>query len=429
MESGNGFDTENPYISLANSIKAQFKSLPPLPSERTIYRVPDRMRLANEKAYTPQVVSIGPFHHGKDSLKTMEEHKMRYLEDYLQRTDESLENYIKIVKESEPRLRSCYAETIGFKSDEFVKIILVDSAFIIQVLLRYSFPELQVERDPIFDRQWMLIDVWPELCLLENQLPFFILEKIYKHKKITVWPGLTLDLSIIELSHKFFAQPLGLGGTEEKLEEIKCNNCAHVVDFLRELYIPSNPRNRGESETINAPSMTELHRAGVKFRVASSKNLFDINFNNGILEIPKLSINYYSELIIRNLLAFEQCHCYDNYINNYVVIMDRLVNIPKDVDLLVENEILENLLGDSGEVATLINKLAEGAIWSKDDFYFADTFNNLNVYCRTPWHKWKANLKQNYFNTPWAIVSVIAAIFLIILAIIQTVCSILQVEK
>ncbi|KAH7524679.1 hypothetical protein FEM48_Zijuj06G0145200 [Ziziphus jujuba var. spinosa] len=265
MESGNGFDTENPYISLANSIKAQFKSLPPLPSEQ----------------------------------------------DYLQRTDESLENYIKIVKESEPRLRSCYAETIGFKSDEFVKIILVDSAFIIQVLLRYSFPELQVERDPIFDRQWMLIDVWPELCLLENQLPFFILEKIYKHKKITVWPGLTLDLSIIELSHKFFAQPLGLGGTEEKLEEIKCNNCAHVVDFLRELYIPSNPRNRGESETINAPSMTELHRAGVK----------------------------------------------------------------------------------------------------------------------TPWHKWKANLKQNYFNTPWAIVSVIAAIFLIILAIIQTVCSILQVEK
>ncbi|XP_015903076.3 UPF0481 protein At3g47200 [Ziziphus jujuba] len=429
MESGNGFDPENPYISLANSIKIQFKSLPPISSACTICRVPDRLRLANEKAYTPQVVSIGPFHHGKDSLKTMEEHKMRYLEDYLQRTDESLENYIKIVKESEPRLRSCYAETIGFSSDEFVKIILVDSVFIIQVLLRFSIRELRVERDPIFNRRWMLHDVWPDLCLLENQLPFFILEKIYEPNKIKLSSGQTVDLSIIELSHKFFTKLMQLEGIEEKLEEIKRYNVAHVADFLRNLYIPSNLRDGGEFQSINAPSVTELHRAGVKFRVASSKNLFDISFNNGILEIPKLRIDDYSELIIRNLLAFEQCHYDDNYMNDYVAIMDRLVNIPKDVDLLVEHEILENWLGDSGEVATLINKLAEGATWSKDDFYFADTFNNLNVYCRTRWHKWKANLKQNYFNTPWAIVSVIAAIFLIILAIIQTVCSILQVEK
>ncbi|KAL6202972.1 hypothetical protein ACLB2K_026676 [Fragaria x ananassa] len=44
---------------------------------KSIYRVPEKLRRLNENAYTPRVVSIGPFHHGKESLKPMEEHKKR----------------------------------------------------------------------------------------------------------------------------------------------------------------------------------------------------------------------------------------------------------------------------------------------------------------------------------------------------------------
>ncbi|XP_048330990.2 UPF0481 protein At3g47200 [Ziziphus jujuba] len=417
-------DIENSYVSIAISMTEELDSLPPLSSVCCIYRVSERLRLVNEKAYTPQVVSIGPLHHGKDCLKAMEEHKKRYLRDYLKRTNTSLENYIKIIKQNELRLRSCYAETIGFGSDEFVKIILVDSAFIIEVLLRYSFTESGDEPDRIFKKPWMLQDVWPDLRLLENQLPFFILEEVYKPDKISH----TEKPSIIELSHKFFTTLMHLEGTETKLEKIKTENVAHFVDFLRTLYIPLNPRGGEKFKSLNAPSMTELHRAGVKFKEASSKNLFDIHFKNGILEIPKLTISDEIELTIRNLLAFEQCHCIENYLNDYVVIMDRLVNTPKDVDLLVKHRIVENRLGDSSEGASLINKLADGVIMNSDDFYFAGICNALDGYCSTSWHKWKANLKQNYFNTPWAIVSVAAAILLLILTIIQAVCSILQVK-
>ncbi|XP_048331052.2 UPF0481 protein At3g47200 [Ziziphus jujuba] len=358
----------------------------------------------------------------------MEDYKKRYLRDYLKRTNTSLENYIKIIKENELRLRSCYAETIGLGSDEFVKIILVDSAFIIEVLLRYSIAEFQDEHDRIFKKPWMLQDVWPDLCLLENQLPFFILEEVYKPDKISLPSGHTEKPSIIKLSHKFFTTLMHLEGTETKLEKIKPENVAHFVDFLRTLYIPLNPRDGEKFKSLNAPSMTELHRAGVKFRVASSKNLFDIHFNNGILEIPKLTISDEIELTIRNLLAFEQCHCIENYPNDYVITMNRLVNNSKDVDLLVKHGIVENMELDSDEAATLIKKLADGAAIVQKKFYFADIFEGLNAYYGTSWHKWKANLKQNYFNTPWAIVTFIAATLLIILAIIQAVCSILQVR-
>ena len=429
MESSNHapIDVENPQTPLATSMRREFDTLCPLSSECCIYGVPERLRSVKENSFTPQVVSIGPLHHGNDGLKAMEEHKMRYHRDYIQWTNVSLEDYIKVVKKNEPKLRSCYAETIGFSSDEFVKIILVDSAFIIEILLKKYVEEFQEEKhDRIFDKPYMLQDVWPDLQLLENQLPFFMLEELFDPNKIKFPPKYTEELSIIKLAHKFFTSLMHLEGTEENLKKMSSTTIQHFVDFLRNLFVPVSPRKGEKCESLTTPSMTELDQAGVKFKARLSKNLLDIHFENGILEIPKLTISGETKLTIRNLVAFEQCHYNDNYINDYVVIMDRLVNTPKDVELLVKYGIVENRLGDNNEGSTLINKLADGVIMEPDGFYFANIFKNLNVYYNTSWHKWKANLKQNYFNTPWAIVSVIAAVLIIILTIIQAVCSIIS---
>ncbi|KAG6706457.1 hypothetical protein I3842_07G223000 [Carya illinoinensis] len=431
MDGGNcsSFDIENPCYSLANSMKTKLDRLSRLSSECSIYRVPERLRRAKEKDYTPQVVSIGPLHHGRESLKAMEEHKMRYLKDFIERSQETLESYIKVVEEKVVRLRSCYAETIPFRCEKFVEIMVVDTAFIIEVLLRSHFPGLQDRNDRIFYKQRMIQDVWSDMQLLENQVPFFILEDLFELSKVTIpyQPG--KRPSIIELSYNFFKERMFLEVTKEKLMKIHSDKCEHFVDLLRKLYLPLRERQEIETklQTLTMPCMTELHQAGVRFEVGSSKNLFDIEFVKGILKIPKLTICGETELSIRNMVAFEQCHCDKNYMNDYVVIMDRLVNTHKDVDLLVTYGIVENRLGDSNEGAILINKLADGVVVEFEEFYFARLSKDLNTYCRRPWHRWKANLKQNYFNTPWAIISVIAGFILIILTLIQSVCSIISV--
>ncbi|KAL6296634.1 hypothetical protein ACE6H2_004776 [Prunus campanulata] len=416
-------DTKNPPTPLATLMKEELKKLSPLSSSCCIYRVPTRLLDVKEKAYTPGVVSIGPFHHGQKALKAMEEHKMRYLQDFLRRTNVSMEDLIKRISNQEARVRSCYAETIEFSVDEFVRIILVDATFIIELLLKGRFPEFQDENDRVFKKPKMLQDIWPDLRLLENQLPFFILEDLFDLHKTQVNSDRSEGLSLIDLFLK-------IKGTEGSLQRIRSSKVEHFVDLGRKLYLPYSFESQagGKLHSITTPSITELHPAGVKFKVGSTPNLFDIRFVDGTLEIPRFKIGPQTDVRIRNFIAFEQCHCEENLINDYVVIMDRFVNTAKDVELLVKYGIVENMLGDSNAASTMINNLAYGVTLKYNDFYFAALCEELNKYCSSTWQRRKANLRQHYFNTPWAAISVAAAIFLLVLTVIQTVCSIISVS-
>ena len=51
--------------------------------ECCIYRVPKNLRQINKEAYSPKLISIGPFHHGKDEVRDMEKLKVRYLKGIL----------------------------------------------------------------------------------------------------------------------------------------------------------------------------------------------------------------------------------------------------------------------------------------------------------------------------------------------------------
>lgn len=53
-------------------------------AEQWIYRVPNKLRNVNAAAFTPQLLSIGLFHHGKLELKDMENHKITYCKNFCQ---------------------------------------------------------------------------------------------------------------------------------------------------------------------------------------------------------------------------------------------------------------------------------------------------------------------------------------------------------
>ncbi|KAB2620324.1 hypothetical protein D8674_042115 [Pyrus ussuriensis x Pyrus communis] len=485
---------------MAHDIENQLDNLSDLFLERCIYRVPKRLRQVNEKAYTPQVVSIGPLHHGEEPLKAMEEHKLRYLRHFLSQTGVRLFDYIQKIQDQEERLRGFYAEPIVFDKDEFVRIVSVDAAFVIDLLLRLHYSNYR-EEDYIFSKPTMISDVIRDLKLLENQLPFFILQDLFK----LIPPQLQLQLpSLLEISYNFFQSVIDSEGKKKKFDKISSSGVEvkHFVDLIRILYLPLEPKKKPETtatpettdtpkttwcdrmlmrlshsifltsgytpnttatpETTDTPkttstpettdphettdkpkttdppettdkpnitatpNVTELHQAGAKFKVGKGSSLFDIKFSRGILEIPKLRVDDTTDLKLRNILAFEQCHHREeDYLAYYVFLMKRLAKTPEDVQLLLEKGIIENWLGDTQKISTLLHDLGTGMI--VDDWYYAPLCKKLIKYRKQPWHEWMVILKQEYFNTPWASISVVAAVILLILTVVQTACSIKSV--
>ncbi|XP_018504559.2 UPF0481 protein At3g47200-like [Pyrus x bretschneideri] len=221
-------DIENQYTPLANSMRKEFTTLSPMSSSCCIYRVPERIRCVNEKLYTPQAVSIAPLHHGRKGLNpTLDEHKQRYLKDFMDRTKVSLEDHIKTIKDQEERLRCCYAEPIKYNSDDFVRIILVDAAFTIEVLLKDRYYELVDENDRILNKPWMLLDIWKDMWLIENQLPLFILEDLFEACKTSLPSSSHNITSIISLSFEFFKHLLPVEKLDDNMETSK--SVAHFV--------------------------------------------------------------------------------------------------------------------------------------------------------------------------------------------------------
>ncbi|EXB36772.1 hypothetical protein L484_004019 [Morus notabilis] len=175
-------------------------------------------------------------------------------------------------------------------------------------------------------------------------------------------------------------------------------------------------------KTLTIPNLTELYNAGVKFK-RSTGSLLDIKFCQGTLEIPRLRIRTSTESFILNMLAFEQRHFLEYYINDYVFILNRLINSTQDVQLLVQSEVFESKLPDAQAVVASLNNLARGSILRHKHFNFKYLCDGLNDYYNKPWNTWMATLKHDYFSSPLTIFAVGVASAVFILTLMQTVCS------
>ncbi|BFG25214.1 hypothetical protein CerSpe_114880 [Prunus speciosa] len=109
---GNDFNKQTSGLSenrnedelLASSIR---KNLPQQSSSlecNCIFRIPHIFRKQNENVFVPNLVSIGPFHHGEEGLKAMEEIKQWYLNCLLERRgnqEASLKSFVEGIRSME----------------------------------------------------------------------------------------------------------------------------------------------------------------------------------------------------------------------------------------------------------------------------------------------------------------------------------------
>ncbi|KAK2980226.1 hypothetical protein RJ640_018333 [Escallonia rubra] len=143
-------------------------------------------------------------------------------------------------------------------------------------------------------------------------------------------------------------------------------------------------------------------------------------FGRSRFEIPKLGIFYTTESFLKNLIAFEQCgpDIEQRHITSYAHLMDILIVSSDDVHLLENARVIENNLGSSEDAADLFNNLCKEV--ALGNFFFFSQWKQVDYYCKRRWPRRLALLRRNYFGNPWSAISVVAALTLFALTVVQT---------
>ncbi|KAK3223697.1 hypothetical protein Dsin_010722 [Dipteronia sinensis] len=291
--------------------------------------------------------------------------------------------------------------------------------------------------DRLCRKSGMIRDIVFDIILVENQLPIFILQDLF----LLAQPNLPDTLKMFSLYgfasifldyYVCQAVPIPPVHNIIVLMQSYFPEAKHFVDLLR---LCLQPPNRDDTERVllidskTAANIRTLHQSGIKFEKASAfdKTLLEIEFisKKKVLVIPQFIVSNLTLHLLRNLQIFEELHCDTNYVNDYGVLLHRLLSTPEDVELLTEMRVIVNQSLGNEEVSTFFQELSRDARDDVDYFYYTGLVKDLLGYCESRRHKWKANLKQNYFSNPWASISVIRVFIMLILTFIQAVCSIL----
>ncbi|XP_019054006.1 PREDICTED: UPF0481 protein At3g47200-like [Nelumbo nucifera] len=407
----------------------------PPKSLSSIYRIPKALVKINEKVYVPQIVSIGPFYYTikHDTRKQ----KNKYLRYFLRRNpncswETTLDSCVEALKEEEKKARRWYSEEIeSINSNEFVTMMLVDGCFILELLCRMyekNNPQPAVignktqdnnddEEGPVSKK--MLPRIRHDMLLLQNQLPLFILDRLFEKTIIHISP-----IPLNELVFHFFRDitPIHVHDLRDKPK--------HILHLLRQFMRASSKLEitgkSSEEAKLSNYSVTQLKEAGVKFlKKENTDSFLDISFRNGVLEIPKIHVQNYTECLLKNLIAFEQYFpkC-SGRITSYAFLMDSLINTPEDVQYLYKKGIITHGLGNHEEVSDLFNDLRKGAFLHH--FYYEDVCTDLNNHFDKRWKVWGAIFKRERLKNPWTIVSLIVATLFFVLTFSSSLFSVLS---
>ncbi|KAF3340559.1 hypothetical protein FCM35_KLT09403 [Carex littledalei] len=464
-------DVEDEASHLSKSMQRKLDTLWGEPNETnnfTIFHTPRNVHQSKENLFEPSVISIGPFHRGQTSLRTMEEKKWRFLRDFLSRGDHiiSLDLCISEMKLLEERTRRCYSVTVDLDSNGFVEMMLLDGCFVLEYFLKLKEQRL----NSIFEVGWNSIFIYSDLLLLENQIPFFVVEKLYeigvKVKQLEDRRNFVDDLFGI-LTHGPTYYPIIPNPPPEIHHLVHLYHHCSVPDpgkpvvsssksfYFTRMLSPSRikylllgflllvlPRRfpgftvTSQSSSLAFPNpiwyrlvyaipcASELQDAGIKFRPKRNpRHMLDISFDDGVLEIPRQVISGTTKHVLANLIAFEQSKHGQMraHLTCFAVFFNLLVNTQKDVMILQQCGILQNSLSGEEELTNFFNQVTKGAaIKSHDDHFLAELFTEVNGYCESRWNRQRATLIRDYFSSPWATISFVAALVLLVLTCVQS---------
>ncbi|XP_023736160.1 uncharacterized protein LOC111884064 [Lactuca sativa] len=274
------------------------------------------------------------------------------------------------------------------------------------------------------------------MVLVENQIPFFILQDIFDSTILKSEPTASLTTLLLPLVQicNIFETSITANITP------RLNFQDHILGFLENCFHPS--RNNSPSEGLPSSaihSAVELDRAGVIFKPNNPDEpwpmamefkscplaCFSWCWGKPTLRIPVLLIDNFTELFLRNLIAYEHSsssYKTHGYVTSYAMAMDMLVDTEEDIAKLIESKVVLNHLGSNEKAADMINSLCKQQPIRM--FCYVDQWQDMDTHYNNYWPKNIAALKRTYFSSPWSMITLVGGIALFVLTVVQTIYAV-----
>ncbi|KAJ3683552.1 hypothetical protein LUZ60_013779 [Juncus effusus] len=412
----------------------------------SIFRAAPSVRHTANELYRPWMVTIGPYHRDKkEVVDDMTEHKNQFLTDFKQRSPAvRKEVYEKKIKNLLDIVQEFYSEKVKLEND----VLLLDSCFILEFLLKL-YDESQVKPEDkdhgtLLRIGWDPVTILSDLLLLENQIPFPILEKLYEIVKENNLEYPDLRKLIID---NLFLEYLNDGIVIGRDNKDDLNNLPKETHHLLHLYHQASKPSR-ETNTLNSkppstkkynvpqviPCATQLIEFGVKLRrniKPKPHDIFHVYFKKNYysmrsphLFIPQLVLDPTRRTLLMNLLAFEKCVPKPKRRwTGLLILLNSIMKSKNDLDILQRSGIVLNLFPSEDEAIKFVGQLSEQVTVDFSNHYFSDMFRHINKHCEKRSVQLRATFMHQYFSNPWAVFTFTLSLLAFFLSSVQTFIS------
>lgn len=365
------------------------------PEIHTICLFPDSYLDVHNEIRRPQLASFGPCRHLTPSLLPFEDCKRDLLYAFLTRTERDFQFYCEKLKTLKDQIKGCYSKEVAMPNNdqELVEMMLLDGSFMVELFLQY---EEGKDFTPPF--RWPVQTLIADLLKLENQLPFFVLEKLFELS--TAGPPIR---SLSYLALRFLSQAFC---KSPEMVKAQVRDPKHLLDLFRRSLLP--PTNLDEDSHLSKhdrpvyliQSVKYLRSAGISVRQKAAKSLLEIDFKKFqipplALKIPPLAFDDFTNAIMVNCVAMEQCFNNESkHFTAYVCFMSCLMKQPEDVRYLRSADIINGISRDEESFINMLNGIGTKVSATLRGCYLCKQFREIHCYYNSCW----ASISRSFFQ-------------------------------
>lgn len=396
------------------------------PKPFIIHKLHERVKSVDPTSYQPSTVSLGPYHNGTKSLQGMEREKYNCLDSVRDLDPEQrLDKCLLALEDAEKLTRLVYSEEITMDGNSFIKMMLLDACYILCHILgteytgsdareiskgettnqrgkksgKNGWMGFDSSKEPLLDaekrgsnstgtntegagklyRPWCTPYVVRDLLLLENQIPFFVIEKIYESMEGEFTASALREKTVRFVQSKLIKPYLKHPEIYDSAPKPK--DIHHLLHLCHSFFKPMQHHKEFDYEAHGGihgdftrhltrwRRATQYEEVGIKLRKKQfDKNnphsLLDITFKDDVMEVPFLPINGNTVSLFRNLVALEQmCPRYGNHFTAYVIFMSQIMCMPSDVAFLVKKGIIGHSLNSDEIVSNQFANLTRSVVF------------------------------------------------------------------